>query len=109
MTTTFAAEIVIRAADTDMFPQVPESALAGYAVITDDNGSWILTTSESADALDLEALPGADLTSNTEGEYSEYWEEIASSVDVVSDCNSSTVTAAKAICAREGVEAVEQD
>ena len=55
------------------------------------------------------ALPGADLTSNTEGEYSEYWEEIASSVDVVSDCNSSTVTAAKAICAREGVEAVEQD
>ena len=107
-TQTFAEAITTRTADRGMFPTVPdEVGLDAYAVLTDDSGSWILTTAESAEALDLEALPGADLTSNTEGEYSEYWEEIASSVDVVSDCNSSTVTAAKAICAREGVAMIE--
>lgn len=108
MTTTFAEEIVIRTADAEMFPQVPAEALDGYVVITDDSGSWILTTAASADALDLAALPGADLTDFGAAEYGEFWASIAERLDVLGDCNN-PAGAAAALCAREGVEAVEQD
>ena len=52
MPNTSAEEIVIRSAvETDLFQTVPDLALSGYAIVTDDNGSWILTTSASASAL----------------------------------------------------------
>ena len=103
MTTTFAEEIVIRAADTDMFADVPAAVLAGYVVITDDNGSWIVTTTASAAALDIRELPYADQVFNLEGEYSAFWESIAKSVEVIGDRNN-PIAAARAICSREGVE-----
>lgn len=108
-TQTFAEAIAIRSADLDMLPGVPESVdMTKYVVLTDDSGSWILTTAASADALDLAALPGADLTDFGAAEYGEFWASIAERLDVLGDCNN-PAGAAAALCAREGVEAVEQD
>lgn len=93
-----------------MFPTVPdEVGLDAYVVLTDNSGSWILTTDESADALDLYALPGADLTDFSDSAYGEFWASIAENLAVViGDCNN-PMGAVAALCAREGVDPVEQD
>ena len=107
MATTFAECVSIyNAEDTDgILAGVPLDALFGYAIITDHNGSWILTTEACADDLDINELPYADHVYNIYGEYSAFWESIAESVEVIGDCNN-PIGAARAICAREGVEMI---
>ena len=102
---TFADIISIYSAtDVDgILDGVPFDALFGYAIITDHNGSWILTTESSADALDINELPYADQVTNHNGEYSDFWEFIAKSIEAIGDCNN-PIAAARAICARSGVE-----
>lgn len=108
-TQTFAEAITTRTADRGMFPTVPdEVGLDAYVVLTDDSGSWILTTAESAEALDLSALENADATDFGAAEYGEFWSQVAAAVDVIGDCNN-PLGAAAALCAREGVEMIEQD
>ena len=108
-TQTFSDAIRIRTADREMFPTVPAAVdMDRYAVLTDDSGSWILTTAKSAYTLDIEALPGASLTDDGAAEYGEFWSSIAENIDVLGDCNN-PLGAAAALCAREGVEMIEQD
>ena len=109
-TQTFAEAIATRTADRYMLPTVPASAdLTKYVVLTDDSGSWILTTEESADALNLGALPNADMTDFSSAEYGEFWASFSEKLAVViGDCNN-PMGAVAALCAREGVEMVEQD
>lgn len=111
MTTTFAESIEFSTANREQFPEVPEAVdLTKYVVIGDGSGiSWILATAESADALDLSALKNSEMTDYTGSEYGEFWSAIAEHVDMLADCNGNMSDAALAICAREGVEAVEQD
>ena len=109
MNTHFASVIAARSADREMFHGVPASVdLDQYVVLTDDSGSWILTTAESAAALDLDALPGAERTDFGDSAYEELWTTIAEHVEVLGDCNNLRGAIA-ALCAREGVEVVEQD
>ena len=108
MTTHFAETISIYSAtDVDgIIDGVPFEVLFKYAVVMDDSGSWILTTEACADTLDISALPGADLTDYRGAEYAEFWSRIADAVEFIGDCNNQVVAAA-AICAREGVEMIE--
>lgn len=93
-TQTFAEAITTRTADRGMFPTVP-----------DEVG---LDAAESAEALDLSALENADATDFGAAEYGEFWAQVAAAVDVIGDCNN-PLGAAAALCAREGVEMIEQD
>lgn len=105
MTTHFAETISIYSAtDVDgIIDGVPFEVLFKYAVVMDDSGSWILTTEESASALAVYKLPYADQVNSRNGEYSDFWEFIAKSIEVIGD-SSNPIGAARAICAREGVE-----
>ena len=93
---------IIPAGSTTLFSHLPAESLAGYVLLTDE-ASWILTTEASADALDLGALPGADLTDFSEVDYADFWAEIAQRVEILGDV-SDPEGAVCQLCAREGIE-----